>query len=151
MQAQTGRFGALGQKGLVSFLDLNRRCKKSRYAAGVCLFAIFSRSRASDLKVCDHWDLDLEDIKMSGKGFVECVTRNHKTTRQTAQQAVPMPLIAPQMALFQLPGGPSGSKFRPSVDVDRQVRHFEELSAWLRSVLERGGFDVSSINFNLFA
>ena len=117
MQAQTGRFGALGQKGLVSFLDLNRRCKKSRYAAGVGLFAIFSRSRASDLKVCDHWDLDLEDIKTSGKGFVECVTRNHKTTRQTAQQAVPMPLIAPQMALVQLPGGPSGSKLQPSVDV----------------------------------
>ena len=41
----------------------------------------------------------------------------------------------------------------PLVDggwIDRSVT-FEELSAWLRSVLERGGFDVSSINFNLFA
>ena len=176
-------------KGLVSFLDLNRRCKRSRqpltvaqvkwlesfladvtnglvdrYAAGVCLFAVFSRSRASDLKVCELWDLDLDDIKTCGKGFIECVTRNHKTARQTAQQAVPMPLIAPANGLGPMGWGPvwvqvaaeCGRAFpqgkgpvlpAPLVDggwMDRSVTS-EELSAWLRSLLERGGFDVSSI------
>ena len=40
-----------------------------------------------------------KDIKESGKGFVECVTRNHKTAPQTARQAAPMPLIAPTNGL----------------------------------------------------
>ena len=128
-------------------------------------FAIYSRSRASDLKVCELWDLDLQDTKESGKGFVECVTRNHKTARQTAQQAVPMPLIAPANGLGSIAWGPiwvqtaaeCGLSFprekgpvlpAPLVDggwMSRSVTS-EELSAWLRSILERGGFDVSEIS-----
>ena len=58
-----------------------------RYAAGAFLSAIYSMSRASDLKLCELWDLDLDDIKTCGKGFIECVMRNHKTARQTVLQA----------------------------------------------------------------
>jgi len=177
-------------KGLLSFMDLQRPSKLSktaltvamvkwleeflvsedngicdRYAAGTCLFAIFSRSRNSDLKVCENWDLDFEDIRTSGKGFVECTTRNHKTSKQMAQQAIPMPLVAPAVGLGPIAWGPVWARVAgecglpfprgkgpvlpaPTVDggwMNRAVTS-EELSAWLRSILEKGGFDVSNIS-----
>ncbi|CAE7358825.1 unnamed protein product [Symbiodinium sp. CCMP2456] len=162
-------------KGLLSFMDLQRPSKMSkialtvamvkwledflvsednglcdRYAAGSCLFAVFSRSRASDLKVCENWDLDFEDIKTSGKGFVECTTRNHKTSKQMAQQAIPMPLVAPAVGLGPIAWGPVWAKVLPAPTVDggwmNRAVTSEELSAWLRGILEKGGFDVSNIS-----
>ena len=121
-------------KWLESFLADASNGLVDRYAAGVCLFAIFSRSRASDLKVCELWDLDLEDIKTSGKGFIECVTRDHKTARQTAQQAVPMPLIAPANGLGPVAWGPVWVQVAAVLFLRRKglfcLRHWLMVAGW---------------------
>ena len=63
-----------------------------RYLLGGLLFAIFSRSRWSDLKNLQPiWIDSFED----GSGFVEARTMDHKTSHTVQTKRRAMPLVAP--------------------------------------------------------
>ena len=63
-----------------------------RYLVGGVVFAIFSRSRWSDLKNLQSiWIDSFED----GSGFVEARTMDHKTSHTVQTKRCAMPLVAP--------------------------------------------------------
>ena len=53
-----------------------------RYAAGVFLFCLYSRSRISDIRKVHGFMIDVVMEGGSAVGFLECGTRNHKTALQ---------------------------------------------------------------------
>ncbi|OLP87885.1 hypothetical protein AK812_SmicGene30835, partial [Symbiodinium microadriaticum] len=95
--------------GQVAFLELllddDSVELMDRYAAGVMLFAVYSRSRCSDLKVVEGFILDTANVGGNQIGFIECKTRSHKSSRQVAQQGLAMPLIAPIMGVRNVSWG----------------------------------------------
>ena len=136
-----------------------------RYAGGAILFALFSRSRASDLRICEDWHvaLSLEDI--CADGFIECTTRSKKAARQVAVQAESMPLVAAGRgvcgtcwAIVWCPIADAvGLSFKdrvkgpvlPAPEGDgswgtRSVSS-EELCTWLKGILAKGGLDAPGI------
>ena len=76
-----------------------------RYASGVFLFCLFSRSRISDIRKVHGFIVDVVIEGGSAVGFLECGTRNHKTALQTQAVGVPMPLVAPINGVRQIPWG----------------------------------------------
>ena len=84
---------------LENFLAHNDEDLVDRYAAGCLLFAIFSRSRVSDLRRVKGWFLDFECLLSHGQGYLECCTRSHKTAKDVAASGLAMPLIAPALGL----------------------------------------------------
>ena len=66
-----------------------------RFACGCFLFALFSRSRWSDLRCVYGFASDI--MEMDGKivGYLEFKTRSHKTARLVQRQGLSMPLVAP--------------------------------------------------------
>ena len=95
--------------GQVAFLELllddDSAELMDRYAAGVMLFAVYSRSRCSDLKLVEGFILDTANVGGNQIGFIECKTRSHKSSRQVAQQGLAMPLIAPIMGVRNVSWG----------------------------------------------
>ena len=83
-----------------------------RYAAAAIVFAIFSRSRASDLVKIERWTVDL----LANSGYLECGTRNHKSKRLVAKQGILMPLVAP---IWGVGDSAWGVKF---LDIARQAK-----------------------------
>ena len=53
-----------------------------RYASGVFLFCLFSRSRISDIRKVHGFIIDVVMEGGTAVGFLECATRNHKTALQ---------------------------------------------------------------------
>eukprot|EP00439_Symbiodinium_sp_Y106_P022418 s7025_g2.t1 len=84
---------------LENFLANNDEDPVDRYAAGCLLFANFSRSRISDLRMVKSWFLDFDCLLSHGLGYLECCTRSHKTARDVAASGLAMPLIAPALGL----------------------------------------------------
>ena len=80
---------------LESFLANEKNLVVDRFAAGCFLFALFSRSRWSDLR-CVYGHIS-DILEMEGKitGYLEYKTRSHKTARLVQKQGLSMPLVAP--------------------------------------------------------
>ena len=73
-----------------------------RYAAGVFLFNLYSRSRWSDIKAVESFVADL-DLSHGCSGYLEFSTRNHKTARLVARQGLVMPLVSPSWGVTERP------------------------------------------------
>ena len=69
-------------------------CHMDCYILGGLLFALFSRSRWSDLKNVDSIWLDFDDDDECS-GFIEARTRAHKTSNTVRTKKKAMPLVAP--------------------------------------------------------
>ena len=76
-----------------------------RYASGVFLFCLYSRSRISDIRKVHGFVIDVVTEGGSAVGFLECGTRNHKTALQAQAVGVSMPLVAPITGIRQVPWG----------------------------------------------
>ena len=72
------------------------------YMVGCCLFAIFSRSRWSDLEYMDELYFDRSDdfpSEEEGAGFVEGRTRRHKGATTVVRKRQQMPIVSPLMGV----------------------------------------------------
>ena len=69
-------------------------CDADTYVLGGLLFALYSRSRWSDLKQIQSIRIDFDDSE-SVSGFVEARTREHKTSNTVRTKRRAMPLVAP--------------------------------------------------------
>ena len=78
---------------------------RDRFAVGAFLFALYSRSRWSDLRNVDSYMLDVDYSEQRVSGFLEFRTSTHKTAAQTARHGLPMPLVAPLWGLTSPPWG----------------------------------------------
>ena len=177
-------------KGVMSFMDLQRKARHpkidlslvqvkflegflqdetndavDRYACGACLFALYSRSRSSDLRVCEDWQVDLSTEDPSVDGFIECTTRSHKAARQVARQAVCMPIVAPDRGVSDTSwahvwcqvADSVGLSFKgrakgpvlpaPNEDGSWAARSVSsvELCTWLKGILSKGGLDEAGV------
>ena len=66
-----------------------------RFAAGCFLFALFPRSRWSDLRCVYGYAADIVELEGKITGYLEYKTRSHKTARLVQRQGLSMPLVAP--------------------------------------------------------
>ena len=130
-----------------------------RYAAGCLLFAVYSRSRISDLREVKGWFLDFACLVSHGQGYLECSTRSHKTAKDVAACGLAMPLIAPALGLGQVSWAVTFSKVAAAVGLGFDTREegpllpaldqtggwmsrsitTAEAGAWLRQILNKGG------------
>ena len=69
-------------------------CDADTYVLGGLLFALYSRSRWSDLKQIQSIRIDFDDSDCVS-GFVEARTREHKTSNTVRTKRRAMPLVAP--------------------------------------------------------
>ena len=90
---------------------------KDRYASGVFLFNLYSRSRWSDIHAVSDF---LADINYEGgiNGYLEFGTRSHKTSRIVASRGLTMPLVAPVWGIGEKPWGISFIKVAKEAGVD---------------------------------
>lgn len=144
---------------LENFLANNDEDPVDRYAAGCLLFAIFSRSRISDLRMVKSWFLDFDCLLSHGLGYLECCTRSHKTARDVAASGLAMPLIAPALGLGKVSWAVGFVQVAATVGLGFESREegpllpapdqtggwmsrsvtTAEAGAWLRQILHKGG------------
>ena len=74
-----------------------------RFACGCFLFALFSRSRWSDLRCVYGFASDIIEIDGKIAGYLEYKTRSHKTARLVQRQGLSMPLVAPAWGVGNTP------------------------------------------------
>ena len=136
-----------------------------RYAAGVFLFNLYSRSRWSDIRAVGSFVADI-DLSHGCHGYLEFSTRSHKTSRLVARQGLVMPLVSPSWGISDRPWGltflslakevgldPAQANERPLLPApsssgwSRRSVTSSEASAWLRALLDThgtGGGDIST-------
>ena len=90
-------------RSLESFMADEKNVVVDRFACGCFLFALFSRSRWSDLRCVYGFASDI--MEMDGKivGYLEFKTRSHKTARLVQRQGLSMPLVAPAWGVGSTP------------------------------------------------
>ena len=88
---------------LEGFLSNERNLIVDRFAAGCFLFALYSRSRWSDLRCVYSHTADIVEIEGKITGYLEYKTRNHKTARLVQKQGLSMPLVAPVWGVGKTP------------------------------------------------
>ena len=88
---------------LESFLADERNLVVDRFAAGCFLFALFSRSRWSDLRCVYGHVADIPEVEGKITGYLEYKTRSHKTARLVKKQGLSMPLVAPVWGVGKTP------------------------------------------------
>ena len=88
---------------LEEFLSNERNLIVDRFAAGCFLFALYSRSRWSDLRCVYSYTADIVEIEGKITGYLEYKTRSHKTARLVQKQGLSMPLVAPVWAVGKTP------------------------------------------------
>ena len=69
------------------------------YIVGCCLFAIFSRSRWSDMKYMYKIHVDRYIVDKQPFGFVEGTTKFHKTSTSMERKTRYMPLVCPVLGI----------------------------------------------------
>ena len=74
-----------------------------RFAAGCFLFALFSRSRWSDLKCVYGYTADILEVEGKISGYLEYKTRSHKAAGLVQKQGLSMPLVAPVWGVGKTP------------------------------------------------
>ena len=132
-----------------------------RYIAGCVLFAIYSRSRWSDLAFLSDLALDTTETELGRIGFVEGSTRFQKTGSTALKRAMQMPLVAPicgvtdklwavewfhilDQVQFDLAAEPVGAMCRPPMNGTLGTRHLssEEIGDFLNHMLGLHGENV---------
>lgn len=132
-----------------------------RYIAGCILFAIYSRSRWSDLAFLSDLALDTTETELGRVGFVEGSTRFQKTGSTALKRAMQMPLVAPIRGVtdklwavdwfhilhqvdFDLTAEPVGAMCRPPMNGMLGTRHLssEEVGDFLNHMLGLHGENV---------
>ena len=88
---------------LESFLSNEKNLIVDRFAAGCFLFALFSRSRWSDLRCVHGYATDILEIERKITGYLEYKTRSHKTARLVQKQGLSMPLVGPVWGVGNTP------------------------------------------------
>ena len=73
-------------KSLESFMAGEKNVMIDRFACGCFLFALFSRSRWSDLRCVYGFASDIIEIDGKIAGYLEYKTRSHKTARLVQRQ-----------------------------------------------------------------
>ena len=66
-----------------------------KYVCGCLLFALYSRSRWSDLSYLDELSFDIAYLRTEIVGFIESSTRHQKTSSSAVKKALQMPLVCP--------------------------------------------------------
>ena len=79
---------------LENFLSKEKNLIVDWFAAGCFLFALFSRSRWSDLRCVYGYAADILEVEGKITGYLEYKTRSHKTARLVQKQGLSMPLVA---------------------------------------------------------
>ena len=74
-------------------------CVTDKFVLGGVLFAIFSRSRWSDLQFVDRMWLDQNEYNGEPFGFLEARTKHHKTSTTLARKRRFMPLVCPVLGI----------------------------------------------------
>ena len=74
-----------------------------QYLVGCCLFAIYSRSRWSDLSYLSSLTLDTADTPDGLYGYLEGATIHQKTATTALKQSMEMPLVAPIQGITMRP------------------------------------------------
>ena len=132
-----------------------------RYIAGCVLFAIYSRSRWSDLAFLSDLALDTTETELGRVGFVEGSTRFQKTGSTALKRAMQMPLVAPicgvtdklwavewfrilDQVQFDVTAEPVGAMCRPPMNGMLGTRHLssEEIGDFLNHMLGLHGESV---------
>ena len=90
-------------KSLESFMAGEKNVMIDRFACGCFLFALFSRSRWSDLRCVYGFASDIIEIDGKIAGYLEYKTRSHKTARLVQRQGLSMPLVAPAWGVGNTP------------------------------------------------
>ena len=90
-------------KSLESFMADEKNVMIDRFACGCFLFALFSRSRWSDLRCVYGFASDIIEIDGKIAGYLEYKTRSHKTARLVKRQGLSMPLVAPAWGVGNTP------------------------------------------------
>ena len=90
-------------RSLESFLADERNVVVDRFACGCFLFALFSRSRWSDLRCVYGFASDIMEMDGRIVGYLEFKTRSHKTARLVQRQGLSMPLVAPAWGVGSTP------------------------------------------------
>ena len=88
---------------LETFLAHEKNLIVDRFAAGCFLFALYSRSRWSDLRCVYNYTTDIIEIEGKITGYLEYKTRSHKTARLVQKQGLSMPLVAPVWGVGKIP------------------------------------------------
>ena len=88
---------------LEDFLSNERNLVVDRFAAGCFLFALYSRSRWSDLRCVYSYTADIVEMEGRITGYLEYKTRSHKTARLVQKQGLSMPLVAPVWGVGKTP------------------------------------------------
>ena len=132
-----------------------------RYIAGCILFAIYSRSRWSDLAFLSDLSLDTAETELGLVGFVEGATKYQKTGSTALKRAMQMPLVAPIRGVtdkmwavewfsilgqvqFDTSAKPIGAICRPPTNGKLGTRHIssEEIGDFLNHMLGLHGEGV---------
>ena len=77
--------------------------ERDKYVMGAALFALFSRSRWSDLAMVQHLELDSTEVDGKPFGFVESSTKFQKTGTTALKRSSEMPLVAPVLGTTEVP------------------------------------------------
>ena len=77
--------------------------ERDKYVMGAALFALYSRSRWSDLAMVQHLDLDATEVDGKPLGFVESSTKFQKTGTTALKRSMEMPLVAPVLGCTEVP------------------------------------------------
>ena len=96
MRAQA-RVLTLDEVKRMEFFMTEKHDLNDKYIMGCCLFALYSRSRWSDLYIymLDDLDLDVCNTNEGPFGYVESSTRFQKTGNTATKRRLSMPLVAP--------------------------------------------------------
>jgi hypothetical protein len=132
-----------------------------RYIAGCILFAIYSRSRWSDLAFLSDLCLDTAETELGLVGFVEGSTKFQKTGSTALKRAMQMPLVSPirgvtdkswavewfgllKQVQFDTSAKPVGAICRPPTNGTLGTRHLssEEVGDFLNHMLGLHGESV---------
>ena len=70
-----------------------------KYICGCVLFALYSRSRWSDLAYLDELAFDIAYHRAGVVGFIESSTRHQKTSSSAVKKALQMPLVCPLLGV----------------------------------------------------
>ena len=131
---------------------------RDRYICGCIVFALFSRSRWSDLAFLEELTLDVSKTALGPFGFVEASTKHQKTGTNAIKKSLQMPLVAPIHGVGKEPWAlqwfdvldeikfdylrrPVGALCRPPHDSGLGTRTIssEEIGKFINEVLELSG------------
>ena len=72
---------------------------RDKYLMGGALFALFSRSRWSDISLVESLELDACEVNGQPYGFLESSTRHQKTGTSALKKAMQTPLVSPVLGV----------------------------------------------------